>query len=129
MKHTKGPWDIIIHTPNLITVTGGGGGVADVSLWRGGKSGDPEENLANAQLIASAPSILSKMESLREAMEGFRESMEEAIKMLGVAAKHIRTHAPNDTTFYDESLYDGYCVADDCVSALFKLTTIIKEFE
>jgi len=48
----------------------------------------------------------------------YRETPKErASTMLRIAAEYIRTHCPDDEITYDGTTCDGYCVADDCVSA------------
>ena len=37
--------------------------------------------------------------------------------MLKVAAEYIREHYPDGDIFYDDARCDGYCLADDCISA------------
>ena len=37
--------------------------------------------------------------------------------MLKIAAEYIREHCPDGDIYYDDAECDGYCVADDCISA------------
>lgn len=41
--------------------------------------------------------------------------------MLRVAAAFIREHCPEGVIYFDEAECDGYCVADDCESAIMEL--------
>lgn len=47
--------------------------------------------------------------------------MERAIEMLKLAASYIRGTDPTGRIFYDDSVCDGYCVADDCETAAEEL--------
>lgn len=40
-----------------------------------------------------------------------------AAEMLKIAAEYIKEHCPDMTVEYDETICDGYCVADDCLDA------------
>lgn len=48
--------------------------------------------------------------------------LERAQFMLRTAAAYIRTYCPDEKMIYDDAECDGYCVADDCESAVKMLT-------
>jgi len=47
-----------------------------------------------------------------------KQAVIRANEMLGIAAKYIRQHWADGLIEYDETECDGYCVADDCESAM-----------
>lgn len=71
-KHTPGPWHIGLRQPSSDKFIYGsnGGEVADCNM----ESNFPEENLANARLIAAAPELL---EALRDALGSLIEARDE----------------------------------------------------
>lgn len=59
----------------------------------------------------------------------FRDSdgdLKRAIEMLWVAAKYIREHCEDGEIFYDGTLCDGACVAEDCDIAALMLGDHLK---
>jgi len=44
------------------------------------------------------------------------EEIERAVKMLRIAAEYIEDYWPDAKYCYDDSVCDGYCIAEDCRS-------------
>ena len=66
VAHTPGPWVIDDDGEvTLITVPGGDSGVDnDVAEVYGGNGNDPQEQQANARLIAAAPDLLEALQAM-----------------------------------------------------------------
>ncbi len=70
-KHTPGPWDVF-ESPGLVSVMKANCN-DEVVHWAGFDSSHfPEQNLANAHLIAAAPELLMALESI---IDGFDSGM------------------------------------------------------